>query len=112
MINRNTGQPISEDAHISQSIGDILSTPIGSREHRRQYGSLLPELIDHPGNPANHLRLQAATLMALLCWELRIQPTAVTLSLDQAGKGTIDINAIRRTGARAGQRIAIAYPLQ
>lgn len=112
MINRSTGQPITEDAHISQSVGDILGTPVGSREHRRQYGSLLPELIDHPGNPANRLRLQAATVIALLRWEPRIQPTAVTLRLDQTGKGTIDIDAIRRTGARAGQRIAIAYPLQ
>uniref|UniRef100_UPI0026076D20 ATPase domain-containing protein n=1 Tax=uncultured Sphingobium sp. TaxID=316087 RepID=UPI0026076D20 len=32
-------------------VRDILTTPIGSRLMRRDYGSLIPELIDQPANP-------------------------------------------------------------
>jgi hypothetical protein len=67
-----TGKPMYDTAHLSQSIGDILSTPIGSRVMRRDYGSALFELVDAPGNaltithglspsgkpnPACHLRM-------------------------------------------------------
>lgn len=112
MISRHTGKPIDEDAHIRQSIADILTTPIGSRVMRRSYGSLLPELIDQPGNPANRLRLQAATVMAIMRWEPRVAVTTVAISIAIDGKSSIDMTATRRAGPRAGQRITLAYPLQ
>lgn len=34
-MNRSTGAALATSAHISQSIGDILTTPIGSRVMRR-----------------------------------------------------------------------------
>lgn len=111
MIDRTTGQAIDEDAHIRQSIGDILTTPIGSRIERRQYGSILPDLIDHPGNGANRLRLQAATVIAILRWEPRITLQSATLDITAEGKITIDIKAIRRTGPRAGQPLSITQTL-
>ncbi|HGJ5879100.1 MAG TPA: baseplate assembly protein, partial [Arsenophonus nasoniae] len=40
-MNRQTGRFISENAHIAQSVQDILLTPVGSRVMRRDYGSLL-----------------------------------------------------------------------
>jgi phage baseplate assembly protein W len=43
-------------AHLRQSIADVLTTPIGSRVQRREYGSLLPELIDQPFNDENRRR--------------------------------------------------------
>ena len=48
MMSRTTGQRLEPLAHLRQSIGDILSTPIGSRVMRREYGSLVPALIDKP----------------------------------------------------------------
>ncbi|HEN3606819.1 TPA: baseplate assembly protein, partial [Yersinia enterocolitica] len=39
-MSRNTGQTITDADHISQSIADILITPVGSRVMRRAYGSL------------------------------------------------------------------------
>ena len=36
--------------HIDQSIGDILSTPIGTRVMRPDYGSRIPRLVDRPIN--------------------------------------------------------------
>jgi hypothetical protein len=47
-MNRNTGLGISDTEHISQSMRDILLTPVGSRVMRREYGSLLSALIDMP----------------------------------------------------------------
>ncbi|HWL47108.1 MAG TPA: GPW/gp25 family protein [Sphingomonadaceae bacterium] len=67
-----TGAPLAGDAHLAQSIGDILSTPIGTRVMRRDYGSALFDLIDAPVNAATRIRMYAATAMALRRWEPRL----------------------------------------
>lgn len=72
-MNRITGGRASHREHVLQSIEDILTTRIGTRVMRRQYGSLVPELVDQPANDATRLRLYAATAMALLSWEPRIR---------------------------------------
>ena len=64
-MNRHTGRAITGLEHLRQSVGDILSTPIGSRVMRREYGSLVPELLDHPDNDATRVRLNAAVAGAL-----------------------------------------------
>ena len=79
-MNRETGGAINDIDHIRQSIGDILTTRIGSRVMRREYGSLLPELVDHPFNDVTRLRVYAATAMALLRWEPRIHLSYVQFS--------------------------------
>jgi phage baseplate assembly protein W len=58
-MNRTTGESISDVDHISQSIGDILRTPVGSRVMRREYGSLLSQMIDQPQTPALELQIMA-----------------------------------------------------
>lgn len=96
-MNRTTGEPIDGDAHLAQSIADILATPLGSRVMRRDYGSLLFELIDRPINSAIRMLLHAATALALRRWEPRLQLTRVTLEGEPAGgKLTIRIEG-RRT---------------
>lgn len=72
-MNARTGRSIEDITHIQQSIRDILTTPIGSRLMRRDYGSLLPELIDQPLNGATLLRAYSATVMALMKWEPRLK---------------------------------------
>ena len=47
-INQRDGTLLSDEAHLRQSITDILTTPLGSRVLRRDYGSRLYELIDAP----------------------------------------------------------------
>jgi hypothetical protein len=79
-MNRETGGSLSELESISQSIEDILSTRMGTRVMRREYGSLLPELVDHPFNDATRLRVYAATAMALMRWEPRITLSRVQFS--------------------------------
>ena len=85
-----TGAPLTGDAHLAQSIGDILTTPIGSRVMRRDYGSALFELLDAPVNALTRLRLFAATAVALARWEPRLRLTRVGLD------------------ARAGARVVLA----
>ena len=111
-MNRATGKALGDEAeHIRQSVTDILTTPIGTRVKRRDYGSLLPRLIDQPGNPANRLRLMAATVMAIVNWEKRISVQTATITLGSDGRCTVDMYALRKTGPRAGQAYNLAIPL-
>jgi len=79
-MDSKTGRSLTRAQHISQSITDILTTPIGSRLYRREYGSELFELIDQPQNPALNLLLQSAATMAILRHEPRVRLTHVRLS--------------------------------
>lgn len=85
-MSRTTGAPLAttSDAHLEQSIADILTTPVGSRVARRDYGSLLPELLDQPFNRTTVLKLYAATAAAISRWEPRIRLKRVSLVAGQA----------------------------
>ena len=76
-IDAATGKHIEGIAHLHQSIRDILTTPIGSRVMRRDYGSRLFELVDRPSTPALMMELYAATAEALAKWEPRFKLTDV-----------------------------------
>lgn len=88
-LDRNTTELLADDAHLEQSIGDILSTPIGSRVLRRDYGSDLPDLIDAPINPETMVDLFAATAEALDKWEPRFHLRRV--EINEASEGRIDL---------------------
>lgn len=105
-IHRSTGQLLTEEAHIAQSIGDILSTPLGTRVMREDYGSLIPELIDQPQGAALDLKLISAALMAIVQWEPRIKPSTMTLSaVSMDGRRELLMQAVRTEGPRAGQSV-------
>src|SRR5471030_1694033 len=84
-MNAVTGQTLGAIAHIHQSLADILTTPIGSRVMRRDYGSHVPELIDQPLNGATQLRIYAATAYAVQRWEPRIRLSGVQLDHNMHG---------------------------
>lgn len=95
-MNRTTGAALGINAHIAQSVGDILTTPIGSRVMRREYGSLLPDLIDAPTNDTTRLQAYAATAMALMRWEPRIRLSRVQLFLgDHSGQVVLELEGAR-----------------
>jgi hypothetical protein len=50
-MSRTTGAALG-DEHLAQSCEDIVTTPLGTRVMRRDYGCLLAELIDRPLNRA------------------------------------------------------------
>jgi phage baseplate assembly protein W len=83
-MDRTTGKPCAGTDHLAQSIGDILSTPIGHRVGRRDYGSDLPELLDQPANPRTRLLVFAATATAIQRQEGRVRLTRVALQLGTA----------------------------
>ena len=89
MMNRTTGQRLDAVAHLRQSIGDILSTPIGSRVMRREYGSLVPALIDKPDNLATQTRFFAAAASALMRWEPRLKVDRMSIARDPERLGRI-----------------------
>ena len=55
-MNHATGVAVDDADHIRQSVRDILTTPLGSRLMRRDYGSEIFALIDQPQNDV--IRLQ------------------------------------------------------
>ena len=101
-MNRTTGAAISGLEHLRQSVGDILSTPIGSRVMRREYGSLVPELIDHPDNNTSQVRLFSAVASALLRWEPRFRLTRVGVQRDaeRPGHALIELHGSYHEGRR------------
>ncbi len=112
-MSASTGKPLSGDAHLAQSIGDVLSTPIGSRVMLRDYGSLLPELMDSPINAALPMLLRAATAIAIDRWEKRIVVSRVRFSGDPAqGQLTIQIDGQRTDTAARTALDTLTIPIR
>ncbi|AHF89524.1 phage baseplate protein [Opitutaceae bacterium TAV5] len=77
---QQTGKAIDGIAHLRQSIRDILTTPLGSRVMRRDYGSRLFELLDAPVTPALLAPVTAAVAEALAKWEPRFALESVGIN--------------------------------
>lgn len=93
-VDAKTGQRIGDYAHIRQSVMDILTTRVGTRVARREYGALVPILIDSAMNPAGVLRLKAAIVAAITQWEPRIEVVKLDISLDEpAGAFSMNLQA-------------------
>lgn len=108
---RSSGKSIDGTAHLAQSIADILTTPIGSRVMRRDYGSLLPSLIDAPFHATTRIRLYAATAAALMRWEPRIKLTRVGMATGDAPGAVVVTVEGTRTDTPAPTRAAYTVPL-
>lgn len=90
-MNAATGRSLSGIDHLRQSIGKILTTPVGSRIKRRDFGSMLPELLDQPMNERTALQLFAATATALYRHEPRFRLTRVQLDTSAARRGAASL---------------------
>lgn len=93
-MNNKTGAALDGLAHVRQSIADILTTPIGSRVMRRDYGSDLFRLIDSPINEATLVRIYAATGDAIRKWEPRVSVEQINARAlpDHAADGKLAID--------------------
>lgn len=103
-MNVNTGKTISEITHIKQSIANILSTPIGSRVMRRDYGSRLFERIDQPINGELIAEIYSDIVEAISTWEPRFEVEQVTLQSIDKGKIVIDLEG---SFVKDGQKIVL-----
>ncbi|MGZ7172454.1 GPW/gp25 family protein [Burkholderia gladioli] len=110
-MNARTGRAIAGQVHIEQSVAGILFTPVGTRVMRREYGSLLPELIDGPINPLMRMRVMAASVMALARWEPRIQVNQVDFgSAGIDGGAVLELQGERTDGPRADTAFSMRLP--
>lgn len=111
-MNASTGARIDGNDHLAQSVADILSTPLGSRVMRRDYGSMLFDLIDQPLNPATRLLFFGATAMALSRWEPRLRLRRVGISPgDAQGQLTITIQG-ERADLPANDHVLLSIPIR
>jgi phage baseplate assembly protein W len=89
-VNANNGKRLGGADHLKQSIRDILTTRIGTRVMRREFGSRLPELVDNPTGELLKVELFAATAEALARWEPRFRLDRVYLqSATEDGRITL-----------------------
>lgn len=114
-MSRYTGEIIDGLEHLRQRVGDILSTPIGTRVGRRDYGSLLFEFIDQPMTGANILRLYAATALALSRSDrtlpLRLRQVSLVAG-DRPGAAALTIDGERTDTPALNSRASITLPLK
>jgi phage baseplate assembly protein W len=90
-------------------VRDILVTPVGSRVMRREYGSLLSQMIYQPQTPALRLQIMAACYSAIQKWEPRVDLATITFERSETDGGLyVDITGTRSTG---GQPFSITIPL-
>lgn len=96
-ISRTNGKHLNDLEHLRQSITVILTTRIGTRVMRRDFGSELPDLIDHPINSTTVARFVAATAKALAKWEPRLKLTKAKVnSVTDQGQLDFDLYGIYR----------------
>jgi phage baseplate assembly protein W len=108
-MNSQTGLSISEVEHSRQSVRDLLVPRGGSRVMRREYGSLLSQMIDQPQTPALRLQIMAACYSAIQKWEPRVSLTTITFERSETSGGLyVDITGTRSTG---GQPFSLTIPL-
>ena len=111
-MDRTTGARLDGIDHIAQSMADIIGTPIGSLVGRREYGSLVPDLVDQPMTGANILRIFAASALALSRWEDRIRLRRVSLVAgDKPGAASLAIEATRNGDIATASLSRILLPL-
>jgi phage baseplate assembly protein W len=109
-MNAATGYQLTDIDHIRQSIRDILLTPVGTRVMRRDYGSLVIDLLDHPLNNTTALQLYACVAMALAQWEPRVVLERISQNINQ-GQLSLSLELTRLdtgTPERAQLDIALA----
>lgn len=86
-MNRRTGRWVRGWDHTSQSLGDILSTPLETRVMRRPYGAEEDALVDKPIATEALTRPVMAVARPVNRWEPRVNLRRVVIAAaDVAGK--------------------------
>jgi uncharacterized protein len=94
-VDRNTGKWLGGWAHVVQSIGVIVSTAIGTRVQRRQFGTEEAPLIDRPITESEVLHAIMAIAVALDKWEPRFRLVrCVIKDANEMGKLVLQIAGV------------------
>lgn len=92
---------------------------------RRDYGSLLPELVDAPQNETLRQLMIASTVKAITRWERRISIIQTTITFSAIGQCIINIvaqrnddetnsnaNSSANRNANSNERVRFTIPIQ
>jgi phage baseplate assembly protein W len=93
-MSRTTGKYLDDLEHLKQSIVDILTTPVGSRVMRREYGSNLFYLVDKPVNREFLQQIYAAVAESLERWEPRLSLKKIIVDEIKDGRITLSLSGI------------------
>jgi len=74
-LSHDTGLLLSDWDHVEQSISVILTTRLGQRVLRRDFGSEVPDLIAKPMTQRVLLAFYVAVAVAIARWEPRFEVT-------------------------------------
>lgn len=105
----NPTSMVAKEEDIRQSLQIILSTRIGERIMRPDFGIDLHSMVYHNMDLTARTQLRAAIEKAILYWEPRIMLTNVTFDMSEDRNGILYIlleYTIRQTNARAN----MVYP--
>ena len=91
-MSRHGGQTLSGIGHLRQSIEDILTTPLGSRRMRPDYGSKLRRFVDLPVNEGWKSAVQAEVARALTRWEPRLKLQRVRVVAVEGGQISLQLS--------------------
>lgn len=100
---------LTDTDHLYCSISNILTTPKGSRVMRREYGSLLPDLIDAPANEVTRLQCMSAAVIALTQWEPRIAVNSIDLTWGKQGGAILTLTGLI---TQTMQPVALTMPVR
>ncbi|UJD79819.1 baseplate assembly protein [Serratia rubidaea] len=93
-MNASSTGTLTDQDHVWQSANDILLTPIGSRVMRRNYGSLVPDLLDSPQNDVTRMQIMSAAVIALSAWEPRIALDTINITYSPTGSVTAELSGL------------------
>lgn len=82
----------------------IRVTPLASRVMRRDYGSLLPDLIDSPQNQTTRLQCMSAAVIALTRWEPRIALNTIDIRWLKDGRAEAELSGTITETMQPAQR--------
>lgn len=89
---RDNGRAMTGIEHLRQSIADIITTPVGSRVMRPEYGSYMPRMVDLPTNKGMISALQSEISRCVGRWEPRLKLSRCVIKSVINGAMTIEIH--------------------
>lgn len=111
-MDAHTGKRLDGLAHLQQSIADIIMTTIGTVPMHRDYGSLVPLLIDHAANEQNRVLLYGATAQSIHRHEKRVQVRRIALTQgDTPSQQVLIIDGFRTDLPGKAEPVRLSIPI-
>lgn len=101
----NGAGTLNDTDQLWNSVNDILLTPLASRIMRRDYGSLVSDLIDSPQNATTRLQCMSAAVIALTRWEPRIALNKIDIRWLKDGRAEAELAGIITETMQPVQRV-------